>query len=437
MSNLTVYCFHLLKSNDKLGQNNQTLIRKTTSVENMQILFTHYKSLNVTIRSFSFFCVCLSFLLLNASSAEAKCLQREQIAKQAKAKAAAAVAAGEGAKNAQQQSKEEAKDDQPQNIIDSAAQPAPPSMADDEIKLHMWDGSIVGGKVSVQSINVMTEFGQMTIPINQIVEFYPGLDSFPQKQARLKQLVRELGDGTYQVREDAHRSLVKMGLPLRKEILKFTDGGSVERKKHLIEIRKELDELLEDAEDMNAPPQITELARYDKVVTPNMTVVGKIQEELFEITSKFGELKVRLEDIEHASRDVKIPKDEIRRKLTLDSDNFYQRKPKSAGIRVNKGDRIRIKAGGVMDWTNWNTSSTPHGLTNQGNWRSINSGTLIACIGKDQNNVLKVGAEKEWVAKRNGVLYFAIAVQDNYVKGNSYRWAGSYEVKVVVTPVSK
>ncbi len=403
----------------------------------MQILFTHYKSLKVTMSSISFFFVCFFLFLLNGSDADAKCFQREQIAKEAKAKAAAAVAVSEHVEKAEGDVKEEPKDEEPLNIIDSAAQPAAPSMAHDEIKLHMWDGSIVGGKVSVQSIKVMTEFGQMTIPIKQIVEFYPGLDSFPKKQARLEQLVRELGDGTYQVREDAHRALVKMGLPLRKEILKFTDGGSVERKKHLIEIRKELDELLEDAEDMDAPPQITELARYDKVVTPNMTVVGKIQEELFEITSKFGELKVRLEDVEHASRDVKIPKDEIRKKLTLDSDNFYQRKPKSAGIRVSKGDRIRIKAGGVMDWTNWNTSSTPHGLTNQGNWRSINSGTLIACIGKDQNNVLKVGAEKEWVAKRNGVLYFAIAVQDNYVKGNSYRWSGNYEVKVIVKPVSK
>ncbi len=400
-----------------------------------QILFTQSRSLKVAISSIGLFCVCLIIFFLSASGAEAKCFQREQIAKEAKAKAA--VAQGEDAEKDDSEEQEDAKDEEAQPVIDSAAQPAPASMADDEIRLHMWDGSVVGGKVSVNNIKVMTEFGQMTIPISQIVEFYPGLDSFPQKQQRLEQLVRELGDATYQVREDAHRALVKMGLPLRKEILKFTDGGSVERKKHLIEIRKELDELLEDAEDMDAPPQITELARYDKVVTPNMTVVGKIQEELFEITSKFGELKVRLEDIEHASRDVKIPKEEIRRKLTLDSDNFYQRKPKSVGIRVSKGDRIRIKAGGVMDWTNWNTSSTPHGLTNQGNWRSINSGTLIACIGKDQNNVIKVGAEKEWVAKKNGVLYLAIAVQDNYVKGNSYRWSGNYEVKVVVTPVSK
>lgn len=386
--------------------------------------------------SIGLFFVCLSLFLLIASTAQAKCLQREQIAKEAKAKAAAAHAEGETVAE-KDDAEGEAKDEQPQEIIDSAAQPEPPSMADDEIKLHMWDGSIVGGKVSVESIKVMTEFGQMTIPIKQIVEFYPGLDSFPEKLTRLEQLVRDLGDGTYQVREDAHRELVKMGLPLRKEIQKFTGDGSVERKKHLVEIRKELDELLEDLEDMDAPPEVTELARQDKVVTPSMTVVGKIQEELFVITSKFGELKVRLEDIEHASRDVKIPKEEIRRKLTLDSDNFYQRKPKSTGIRVNKGDRIRIKAGGVMDWTNWNTSSTPHGLTNQGNWRSINSGTLIACIGKDQDNVKKVGAQEEWVAKRSGVLYLAIAVQDNYVKSNSYRWTGEYEAKVVVIPVSK
>lgn len=413
-----------------------------TMKKNKQIIFVQYGPRKAVKISIGILCICLSPLFWGASNAEARCFQREEIEQElvAREQAAEVAKAKLAAKKAAEKKDGEAKEDaqeEPEVVVDSAAQPTPPSMADDEIKLHMWDGSIVGGKVSVKSINVLTEFGQLTIPINQIVEFYPGLDSFPQKQARLEQLVRELGDGSYQVREDAHRALVKMGLPLRSEILKFTDGGSVERKKHLVEIGKELDELLEDAEDMDAPVEVTELSRHDKVVTPNMTVVGKIQQEQFEISSKFGELRVRLEDIEHASRDIKIPKDEIRRKLTLDSDNFYQRTPKSAGIRVNKGDRIRIKAGGAMDWTNWNTTSTPRGLNSQGSWRSINSGTLIACIGKDENNVVKVGADKEWVAKKNGVLYLAIAIQDNYVKSNGYRWTGNYDVKVIVQPVSK
>lgn len=327
--------------------------------------------------------------------------------------------------------------DQPRAVIDTAAQPAPASMADDQIKLHMWDGSIVSGTVSVASIKVQTEFGQMTIPINKIVSFYPGLDSFPQKQAELKRLVEELGDGTYQVRENAHRALVRMGLPLKNEISKFTDGGSVERKKHLVEIRKELDELVDDMDDMDEAPSVRELTRQDKVVTPSMTVVGKIQEDLFVISSKFGRLKVKLEDIEHASRDVNVAKEDIRKKLILDSDNFFQRKPRSTGIRVNKGDRIRIRAGGVMQWTNWNASSTPEGLTNQGQWNSIQSGTLIACIGKDQNNVVKVGAKEEWVAKKSGVLYLAIAIQNNYVNNDGYRWTGEYDAKVIVSPATK
>jgi len=400
------------------------------------------KSIKISLR---LICVCLPFFFITISSTQAKCLQTEEVVKQA-AKDAAVHAAAEKKAAVKKKSdgdketvnaKKEQVEEESKDVIDTAAQPAPASMADDQIKLHMWDGSIVGGKVAVNHITVLTEFGQMTIPIKQIVEFYPGLDSFPQKLSQLKKLVQDLGDGTYQVREDAHKTLVKIGLPLRKEILKFTDGGSIERKKHLVEIRKELEELREDLEDLDEPIQISELARQDRVVTPNMTVVGKIQEDLFVITSKFGELKVRLEDIKHASRDVKIAKEELRKKLTLGSDNFYQRKPKSTEIRVNRGDRIRIKASGVMEWTNWNTSSTPQGLSSQGNWNSINSGTLIACIGKDQNNVVKVGAQNDWVAKKNGVLYLAIAIQDNYVNSNGYRWTGEYDAKVIVMPVSK
>ena len=391
----------------------------------------------------------LSTLLLTSitSVSAGKCFQKEEIAQQEaqakKEKAAREVVADQkGEKNREADSdKEEAgeKEDEqePTNVIDTSAQPAPQSMADDQIKLHMWDGSIVGGRVSIDSIEVATEFGILNIPIKEIVAFYPGLDSFPQKKAQLEQLVQDLGNSTYQVREDAHRTLVKIGLPLQKEIDKFTDGGSVERKKHLIEIRKELQELVDEADELEEPTTIRELTQQDKVVTPNMTVVGKIQTELFEVTSKFGELKVQLEDVEYASRDVNLPKDDLRKKVTLDSDNFYQLKPKSTGIRVNKGDRIRIRADGVMQWTNWNKSSTPEGLSSQGSWKAFQSGTLIARVGRSDDNCVKVGSKEEWVAKRNGVLYLAIAIQDSYVKNNGYRWTGEYEAKVVVSPASK
>lgn len=328
-------------------------------------------------------------------------------------------------------------DESIEDVIDTASQPAVPSMAGNQIKLHMWDGSIVGGKVSVSQINVQTDFGMMTIPISKIIAFYPGLESLPQKQSKLNLLVKQLGDATYQTRETAHQELVKMGLPIRKELTKFSDGGSVERKKHLAEINKEMNELVDDAEDAEFPTEIRELTRNDKIVTPDMTVVGKIQEQQFFVTSKFGDLKVQLQDIEHASRDVDRGNEPLRRKLVVNSDNFFQRKPKTTGIRVNRGDRISVRAGGVMQWTNWNKSSSPAGLPSQGQWNSINSGTLIACIGKSQNNVVEVGLKEDWVAKKSGVLYFAISAQDNYVNNNSYRWTGEYEVRVVVTPAPK
>ena len=405
-------------------------------------------------------CKALCLLLLStilfvlmSSPTNGKCFQKEEVARQeaqAKAQAASEEIAAQQANKVEiagledkledlekEVEKKEEADNESANVIDTSAQPAPKSMADDQIKLHMWDGSIVGGKVSVKSIEVSTEFGMLTIPIKQIVAFYPGLDSFPQKKSQLENLVQDLGDGTYQVREDAHKALVKIGLPLKSEIDKFADGGSVERRKHLDEIRKELQELVEDAEELDESTKVREMAQQDKVITPSMTVVGKIQTNLFEVTSKFGELKVRLEDIEYASRDVNLPKEDLRKKVAIDSANFYQLKPKSTGIRVSKGDRIRINASGLMQWTNWNKSSTPQGLSSQGSWNSIQSGTLVACIGKDEDNVVKVGSKKEWVAKRSGVLYLAIAIQESYVKNNGYRWTGEYEAKVVVSPATK
>jgi hypothetical protein len=50
-----------------------------------------------------------------------------------------------------------------------------------------------------------------------------------------------------------------------------------------------------------------------------------------------------------------------------------------------------------------------------------------------EGEIIKVGADGEFVAKKSGVLYLGIAMQDNYLN-NNYKWTGEYQVKLRVTP---
>ncbi len=330
-------------------------------------------------------------------------------------------------------------DESNEPIVDSAAGEKAVPENKRFIRFHMWDGAIVGGEVQNDELTVRTEFGSLQIPIDRIHSFYPGLDSFPERDAQIAGLVKDLGDRNYDVREQAHRKLSSMGLVLRKQIASFDDGGSAERKKHLADLRKELDETLEDMDDDGESADNAKdrpLIRGDTVNTPNFSVVGKIEQPAFQIASKYGDLTIRLQDIRFADRDVPQQRTEIRKTVSVPGSTFFQKEAKSSRIRVNKGDRITVRGSGMVNWTNWNNTASPEGLGNQGNWNGMNCGALAARIGKN-GSPIKIGMKHSFIAKNSGVLYFAIAMRDNYAQNDSYRWDGEFKARIVVKPAQK
>ena len=310
-------------------------------------------------------------------------------------------------------------------------EPLPPTA----VRLHLWDGTVVGGNVTFEQIDVATQFGSLRIPIANIVRFRPGLDSFPAVDVRIKKWVEQLGDRDFATREQAHRELSRMGLQLKSEIKKFDDGGSAERKKHLAEIRQEIEQLLDEdsMSDSNSAP----LIRQDTIETADFTIVGKIQQESFTLVTKHGALEVGIADIKMGDRTWLTQAPTLRKTVEVKGNSFFQTDPTTSGLRVNRGDRISIRADGKVVWSNWGSiSSTPDGITNQGQWNGINCGKLIARIGKSGKNI-EVGRQAEFVATGSGVLYLAVAMQDNYASQKGYNWPGEYQAKVSVQPASR
>ena len=304
------------------------------------------------------------------------------------------------------------------------------------IRFHMWDGSIVGGDVTIDQIDVETEFGTLQVPIEKISKFLPGLNSIPKLNDRINELVDGLGDKDFDIREKSHRELVAMGLQIRHEIHRFDDGGSVERKKHLEEIKRELSEQADEIDEFEGVSQEIALIRGDKIVTKDFSIVGKILQDEFRLSSKFGELSVNLSDIKMADRSFREAPSEIRKKVDVDGAAFFQSTPVSTKIRVNRGDKILIRATGIVQWTNWSTSSGPDGIGNQGQWQGMNCGCLAARIG-DSSQYIKIGSKGEFTAKQSGVLYLGVAMRNNFANNSGYRWEGSYSAKVLVKPATK
>ncbi len=303
------------------------------------------------------------------------------------------------------------------------------------LKLHLFDGSVLTGDLSIAEIAVETQFGKLTVPIDKIRSFNPGLDSFPELSAQISSKIKSLGSDDYKTREAAHKELAAMGVKVQRELEKFVADDNAEIKRHVGEILKEFEEAAEDGGEDEESTVEQPWIRLDTVVTSDFTVVGKVSPTEFKVASKYGDLNVKLADVRRAERDAGA-KESFRKSLTVAGENLAQRTFKSSGVRVQAGDKITFKAEGSIVMSPWggNASSGPDGAPNYG-WyipNQIAGGTLVARIG-EKGQIFKVGRQSTMVAKQSGVLQFAIGMQGDYA-GDGYQFPGEYRVKVKIDP---
>lgn len=330
-----------------------------------------------------------------------------------------------------------------------AATPSDPEEADIEpnvapaepirpnfIRLHLLDGNIISGDLSVSEIEVDTQFGKLVVPIEKIRKFTPGLDSYPKLAGEIKQKIADLASDEYKTREQAHKELVAMGTQIRKELESHSSDVNAEIKRHVGEILKELEEQAEEQDELEEG----ELAeqpwiRLDTVVTTDFTVVGKVSPGEFTVESKYGPLTVALADVRTGERPSGA-KESLRKTLSVAGENLAQRSFKSSGIRVQAGDKITVRAEGNIVMSPWgsNAASGPDGMPNYG-WyvpSQIAGGALVARVG-DKGTIVKVGRQSTFTAKSSGILQFAIGMQPEYA-GEGYQFPGEYRLKIKVDP---
>ena len=321
--------------------------------------------------------------------------------------------------------------------IEVTRTPAPP-LGPKFIRLHLQDGSVISGDLSVSEITVETQFGKLVVPIDKIRSFSPGLDSNTKAAQDLLDLIGKLGSDDYKTREQAHKDLAAKGPRVQKELEKAIASDNAEVKRHISEILKEFEEAAEEKDDAEeSSGESSPWIRLDTIVTSDFTVVGKVSPAEFKIDSKYGPLAIQLADITKGEREVSV-RESLKKNLTVDNSNLALRAYKSSGIRVQAGDRVSITAEGSIVMSPWgnNSHSGPEGMPNYG-WfiaNQIPGGALCAKIG-DKGAPFKVGRKSSFIAKSSGTLQLAIGMQAEY-SNEGYQFPGEYKIKLKVDPKS-
>ncbi|MEM9346815.1 MAG: hypothetical protein AAGB26_09385 [Planctomycetota bacterium] len=299
------------------------------------------------------------------------------------------------------------------------------------LRFHLMDGTIITGKLTADALPVSTEFGDLTVPINAITNFAPGLGSHPEIDAEITRLIQDLGSPDTKMRDKAQSQLISYGPSLLPELREYNDDADAERKVRIAAITEELLSVEDDGFGVEQGPSVS-LARLDQIVTKRFTIAGKIKQDTFSITSKFGELTVKLGDIKGVER-VTTDKPEMRKVVEVAGTDMTCRGYKKTGIRVNRGDRIIISAEGRITMSPWgsNSVSGPDGIAQNGMYNGkIPMGALAGRIG-DSGEEMLIGSKKSFVAKKSGVLQLGFAMQQNWA---NYQFPGSYKTRIRVVP---
>jgi hypothetical protein len=328
-------------------------------------------------------------------------------------------------------------------LADEPAAPAPPvgtehpaaeaARAPRALRLHLMEGSVVSGKLSIDALSVETPFGKLDVPVANIVSFTPGLDSHPDERKRIGRLIQQLGSNAAAERDTAQRALTDLGAQVQTELHRFLADEDVERKTRVQKILAELEEADsdDDGEVATSRPWIAQ----DTVETNLFTVVGRISPQTFTVETQFGPLQVSIRDIRRGEREAD-QKPEIRKTLSVNGGNLVQLSMLSSGVRINRGDKVSLTADGKLMMSPWgnNAFSSPDG-SEQFQWyiaNQIPGGALVARIGA-AGKIFKVGSKNSFTATRSGVLQLGIAMNPQFAT-TDYTYPGEYSVKVRVSP---
>jgi hypothetical protein len=307
-----------------------------------------------------------------------------------------------------------------------------------EIKIMLMDGSVVLGELSIDTIEVKTEFGSLTVPVEKVLSLTPGLDSHRDLSSKIDRLIRELGDDDYKKREAAHKELLGMGRPVKDILAAHRNDKNAERKRRITEIVARLDEMnSNDSFSGDDSAGAKTWMRDDRVETPNFTIVGDVNPSVFEVRSKYGPLKIGLNDIRRTEK-TGLEKGPTLKQISIAGSDFHLVRPKSSGVRVKAGDSVSVAASGTITMPPWGSSarSGPDGAANYGSYtfggQRVGYGGLVGRIG-DSGTWIRIGSRAKFTARKSGVLKFGIVMRSTYTRGN-YVFPGSYKVRIKVDP---
>lgn len=301
-----------------------------------------------------------------------------------------------------------------------------------QLTIHLKNGDVISGKTTLAKINVVSSYGTLNIPIEQITNLRFGITSDHSKDALVLADLNKLNNSNEIAAKPIYEKLLAMGSPILATVKSFTENNnySISENEHYT-VEQLLAELYKSA-------NLTEGSPVEDAVTfgNNNFIEGSIQFNDIVVQSEYGNLTFKKEKIE--SLDISIVDEtanlgngQFRLKGNTNISGNDKNGWVNTGITLKQGDNFSITATGKVV-----LKSLSGGIFNPNGYFSgikngaytddmeIKYGSVVYKIG-DFGTIQTAGSKYDGKAETDGVLYISI-YETVYDKTNS----GNYTVTV-------
>lgn len=284
--------------------------------------------------------------------------------------------------------------------------PAPPPGA---VTLHLRDGALVRGRVSISTVEVETDYGVLVVPVADLIEVRLAQRLPAQLSEEVEAALARLGSEDFDEREAAQAELGALGrkaAPILRAALGHEDD----------EVRSRVQDLLASIDNSEPPPVAgdsdEELAREpargreDEVLAKRFSFRGRLRLGALGLETPYGKLEVELAEVAAASFGAGGATTQVETvPATAMAPNLWH----TTRVTLGRGDTLKIKGSGQMQVPNYNLTTGPDG-TRRYSGSTLGGFPMLSLVGKigKTGKPFLIGLEYRGKASREGRLHLGV-----------------------------
>lgn len=300
------------------------------------------------------------------------------------------------------------------------SEPAKPLQAE----VRFGDGSLVRMTILQESLEVMTKYGKLSVPLSDIRRIEFGLHLPDGVEPQIVEAIKLMGSEVYRHREDAARDLVKLGHWAYPSVRKAARSSDLEVAQRAQGILKRIGE--------KVPPDQLRIKCEDSIQTNEFAITGRVVTPTIKARSThFGEVTLKLSDL----RSLHIRSGTGETEVVVDAAKYGSATDQwmDAGMVVDASLRLVIQSSGQVDlWPQGpgQYMTGPKGYSTPGKGGTHMAGSLLGRVG-EAGKVFLIGDRFEGVPGEEGKVFLHI-VPSPWNNAST----GSYRVKIATDHVA-